>query len=144
MDIPTLIPTQNNHRVVHFIGNEPQRDLERLEEIAADGIASARDGLALVPLLPTHLFNPLHDVTHSLLPYVTDRRLLNGRARQQLETFVEAMNRLRLQVNEEDEALFDEIGRNVVAALDASNRVADLLAAEREIGRLRGIREPEA
>ncbi|ABA81574.1 hypothetical protein GQF56_21725 [Rhodobacter sphaeroides] len=143
MDIPTLIPAQNNHRVVHFTGNEPPRDFERLEEIAADGIAAARDALALLPLLPTHLFNQLHGVAGELLPHVSDRRLLNGRARQHLEAVVEVINRLRLQVDSEDEALFGEIGRNIIAALDASNRVADLLAAEKEIGWLRGIREPQ-
>ncbi|WP_235841955.1 hypothetical protein [Cereibacter johrii] len=85
MDLPTMIPTQNNHRVVRFSGDTPPRDFERLEELAADGMAAARAALALMPALPTHLFNGLHSGLEALVPHIERRRLLNDRARLALE-----------------------------------------------------------
>ncbi|EGJ22916.1 hypothetical protein RSWS8N_12540 [Cereibacter sphaeroides WS8N] len=141
MDLPTIIPTQNNHRVVHFSGDMPRGDFERLEELAADGVAAAREALALVPLLPTPLFNALQPQLMALFPHVERRRLLGERAREELELFVQEMNRLRPEVSEAHEEAFKEIGRLLLASIDASHRVADLVAAEQQIGWLRGIRD---
>ncbi|WP_101342316.1 hypothetical protein [Cereibacter azotoformans] len=143
MDLPTIIPTQNNHRVVHFSGDSQPRDFERLEELGADAVAAAREAISLMPLLPTHLFNGLHSGLEALVPHIQSRRLLNDRARLALEICLQDMNDLRSEVAEEDEESFEEIGRLLLAALQLSNRVSDLLAVEKEIGWWRGIRVPE-
>ncbi|MGP3699708.1 hypothetical protein [Rhodobacter sp. NSM] len=143
MNIPTTIPAQNNHRVIHFSGDAPRPDFERLEELAADGVAAARRAMALVALLPTHLFNPLQEQLKMLSPHIRRRRLLSERAWEELQLFVGELVRLQPQGPDEGAEPVAEIGRLMRDALDASHRVADLVAAEREIAWLRGVREVE-
>lgn len=134
---PANFPTQNNHRIVHFNPDQLVVDFNRIEDIGADAIASARQAMTLLPGLYTDAHNRLADVTDRIAAHVAKRRLLTEDARADLEAAVNTCLTL-LEENGED-TVVGAIGEQLQEALDASNRVADLLAAEESIGWHRGI-----
>lgn len=134
---PTNFPTQNNYRIVHFNPDQLVVDFNRIEDIGADAIASARQAMTLLPGLYTEAHNRLAEVTDRIAAHVAKRRLLTEEARVDLETAVNTCLAL-LGENGED-TVVGAIGEHLQEALDASNRVADLLAAEESIGWHRGI-----
>lgn len=76
-------------------------------------------------------------MTDRIAAHVAKRRLLTEEVRVDLETAVNTCLAL-LGENGED-SVVGAIGEHLQEALDASNRVADLLAAEDSIGWHRGI-----
>lgn len=134
---PTNFPTQNTHRVVHFHPEIKSSDFDRIEDIGANALAHARQALTLLPGLYTEAHNALAVVTDRIAAQVAKRRLLTEDARLDLETAVDTC--ARLLADNGDDAVVAAVGEQLQEALDASHRVADLLAAEESIGWHRGI-----
>lgn len=138
MSFPTTFPAQNSHRVVQFNGENPKTDFERLEDIAADGLRALRRALDLLPELPTPVFNGLHAETKALRAHIDRRRLLTDQCRLDLEVCLTRIDGMALEDDQAPEIA--RLAHLLGQALGASHRVADLLAAEKEIGFHRGIR----
>lgn len=134
---PTSFPSQNNHRLVVFNPDQKPADFDRIEDIGADALAHARRALTLLPGLFTEAQNALGKVTDKIAAHVAKRSLLNDEARLDLETAVETCAKLLADYG--DDSVVAAVGEQLQEALDASHRVADLLAAEESIGWHRGI-----
>lgn len=134
---PTTFPSQNNHRLVIFNPDRKPADFERIEDIGANALTHARRALSLLPGLFTEAHNALGKVTDKIGAHVAKRRLLNEDARLDLETAVDTCTKLLADYG--DDSVVAAIGEQLQEALDASHRVADLLAAEEAIGWNRGI-----
>lgn len=134
---PTNFPASNTHRIVHFLPEHRPTDFARIEDIAADAINCARTALSLQSGLYTEAYNDVAEAMMRLTAHVVARRMLTEDARSALGAVITTCERL-LQANGDDTVL-EAIQSQAQAALDASNRVADLLAAETSIGRIRGI-----
>lgn len=134
---PTTFPPANTHRVVHFLPEHRPTDFARIEDIAADAILHARMALSLQSGLYTDAYNTLAAPMMRMTAHVVARRLLTDDARAALGDIVSQCEHL-LQSNGDDTVL-EAIQLQAQTALDASNRVADLLAAEVSVGRFRGI-----
>lgn len=134
---PTSFPTQNSHRIVHFNPDQKPADFYRLEDIGADALAYARDALSLLPGLFTEAHNALAEVTDRLAAHVVKRRVLTEEARLDFAKTVEICTQLLAEYG--DDAVVAAVGELMVLALDASNRVSDLLATEASIGWFREI-----
>ncbi len=114
-------------------------DFDRLEELTADGIRSARKALEDLRSLAIQFERSTAAGVTELRQAVEKRRLLNDR-------FVDAAYALKTQIADmehpEDCAeIFDRIAQELQQAISLSNRVRDLLAAERDVGWHRGIRD---
>ncbi|MCA0273077.1 MAG: hypothetical protein LCH69_13590 [Proteobacteria bacterium] len=127
---PNTFPTQNTHRVVLFQPDSIRPDFERLEDICADAIAAARTAFEAMERLPHPLFKRIERPLDALAEAVNRRRVLTEDYRAALADMLRALA--------EDEADLRLLLRD---ALNLSNRVADLLAAEKDIAWHRGFRE---
>lgn len=134
---PTSIPTQNTYRLVHLFPESRSTDFNRLEDLAADATKHARAALSLQDGLFTEAHNTLAKDMARLTGAVSARRLLTDDARGALEAIVAHCDRLLAEHG--DDTVVEALQLQAQAALDASHRVADLLAAEDSIGHFRGI-----
>ncbi|MEC8196781.1 MAG: hypothetical protein VX228_10770, partial [Pseudomonadota bacterium] len=135
---PTHFPNDNSHRVALFLQPTPRDDFDRLEELTANGLQAARKALEGLASLTIQLDRSTAADVTELRQAVEKRRLLNDR-------FVDAAHALRTKIADmehpEDCAeIFDRISQELQQAISLSNRVRDLLAAERDVGWHRGIR----
>lgn len=124
MNSPVLYPTA---------GHSGQNDLDRIEEIGADAMEAARQALSQMVLISDP---QLMRSSRDLDKIVADRsaltqtsRLLIGDALAVLRPLIEADATGRIGI------AYDHLAR----CLSRSERVADLLAAERYVGFCRGI-----
>jgi hypothetical protein len=135
--MPNSFPTQNSHRLVVFQPDLRGTDFDRIEDIAADAITAARSAVAAVENLPYDIFKPLQTDEKILRDAVERRRILTDDVRLAMEDMLRQLARV-----ESDEATaprLDMLMRSLRDALEGSHRVADLLAAEKDIGWHRGI-----
>lgn len=129
---PTSVPTQNNHRVVHF---SAQPDSARLQEMTADAIAHLRSAT---------------DAAHTLLP--ADRRavreafgkvtvvalrgdVLSPEMQIAAAGLIDALDD-RIASGSESEAI-TQIKDDLHGAMKLARRVFDLIVAEHQIEMLR-------
>ncbi len=132
---PTHFPNDNSHRVALFLQPTPRDDFDRLEELTANGLQAARKALEDLASLTRQLDRSTAADVTELRQAVEKRRLLNDR-------FVDAATELCAQLSDAPHAdLCAEIASNLKKAISLSNRVRDLLAAERDVGWHRGIRD---
>lgn len=133
--VPPRYASGNTHRVV--LVSPPATDAERLADLLADGLRAARLALdAARTDLPGDLLMGLADYAAGIRSEVVDAHdLLGEEGRAALEGYVETVD-LYLDLDglsEAGTAVVDGMRR----ALEASHRVAELLAAEAEIARHR-------
>lgn len=114
----------------------PATDFERLEDIGAAAIAASRCALACVEELDGDTAHALRREIGELRKIVENRSALSNNARQSLRSLALALQ-ARLNVDSVD--ALGPVLEAVIDCLTASERVADLLAAERHIGRCRGL-----
>jgi hypothetical protein len=133
--MPKTFPSQNNHRSVVY---QPDRytDFDRLHDLCADAARAARSALADMHKLPHDAMRPL-EFHRKVLSEELDR----GRALT--DNFRDAATALLAGIAAFEPAADDRtrsaVLSNLTEALDRSHRVGDLVAAEKEIGRLQGI-----
>ena len=136
---PTSFPVGNSHRVAHFFPQQPVRDFERLEEILADAIAAAREAMARLDTLPQTLWKPIEAEARALRAQIGKRRLLSDDFRHAAEAILRRL--ARADIPEDAAEIAHLAAHRLRDALNLSHRVADLIAAERDIGWHRGIRD---
>jgi len=133
--MPNTFPTQNNHRSVVY---HPDRytDFDRMHDLCADAARAARSALAGMHKLPDEAMRPLQFHRQVLTDALDRGRVLT-------DSFREASVALLAGIAAFDQGGDDRVRSAVLSdlyeALDRSRRVGDLLAAEKEIGRLQGI-----
>lgn len=128
-----MIAPSRHHLVVE---QRPGTDFERLEDLGASAIAAARHAFARSQALDGETAHALRRELADLRKIAEDRSALTRDARQNLHDLA------RLQQDRADAGNAKALGPVLEAVLDcltAAERVADLLAAERYIGRCRGI-----
>ena len=136
---PHHIAATNTFRLVHHTQDEQARDFDRIEDLLADGLAAARAALEALELLPHEMLKPIETWHRAVTEQVGRRRLLNDQFRGDAE---EILRRLaRIDVAEADARAHDAVLRRLRDAVNLSHRVADLLAAEKDIGWHRGFRD---
>ncbi len=136
---PTSFPSGNSHRVALFLPEQPRDDFDRLEELTADGLRAARNALQTLKALPDESGRSLAADLAELTRSLELRRLLNDR-------FIAAASGVLCHLSQGafQEATLEQIERaihDLTEAVDLANRVRDLLAAERDVGWHRGIRD---
>lgn len=129
--LPTTFPSQNTHRVVLHQQALPGTDFERLEDLTADATAAARRALEEVDKLPYELVQAHQRSIKMIGDFVGKRRVLSQDFRNAAELVLRAL--ARADVADEAAQAHDAVMRNLRDALNLSHRVADLLAAERDI-----------
>lgn len=122
----------------HHVVVEPKNstDFERLEDLGANAIGAARHALARTATLDGITAHDLRREFADLRKIVEDRSALTKDARHALHDLARL---LRDRVDAETSPAVGPILEAILDCLTASDRVADLLAAERYIGRCRGI-----
>lgn len=130
---PTRFSTGSDHRIVHFFDHKPHSDHDRLEDILADARASSRGAMAALNELPHDgVVGWRHDLTRQAM----SERLLGGDFKLVAER---ALHMLSEQDPKTETLEHGEARRLLRDALEKAQRVADLLAAEREIGDFRNL-----
>ena len=137
LEKPNTFPTQNNYRIALFQPDIARTDFDRIEDIGANAISSARCAVGQLEHLPHASIKPIDGFVRTIRTSVNQRRILT-------EDFRHAVLLVLKHLVREDRG--DEIAgdlelsmRHLRDALNYSHRVQDLLAAERDIGRHRGI-----
>ena len=122
---------------MHHVTLESQAtDFERIEVIGADALLAARIALDWIGDLPTEIAVDLHRKIEALRQIVETNAMLKEPLRHLVDDLIQQL-----------EARSDEIDRShdiasldpLRSALKRSQRVADLITAERHVGRSRGI-----
>jgi|GEM_PF-2777239 len=139
IDIAQLLPrshsNQNTHRLVVITAEAQPDEFARLEITTADALAAARDALRAFEAEPVS-DRPLQSTMRGMNELVGKGRVI-GTSFQDLAT--DALQCIESTATEQGS---DQLTRTELAlrkALALSQRVSDLLAAERDIGWHRGI-----
>lgn len=120
----------------HVILESNATDFERIEVIGADALLAARIALDWIGELPTDLSVELHRKIEALRQIVETNAMLKEPSRHLVGDLIQ---RLEARRNEIDPSLQVGIFDQLRAALRHSQRVADLITAELQVGRSRGI-----
>lgn len=128
-----MIAPSRHHLVVE---QKPGTDFERLEDIGASAIAAARHAFARSRALDGDTAYALRRELAELRKIAEDRSALTKDARQSLHDLARL---LKDRADAETSPTLGPLLEAVIECLTAAERVADLLAAERYIGRCRGI-----
>lgn len=137
LNLPNAFNSANTHRIVLYQPDVGGSDFERIEDILADGIGAVREALDLMRHLPADLVSPLNRAERVLRGAFDKRRLLSAECRDAIRRWLSEAVRCGEDYSQDN--CLQAVRRRLVAALDASERVLDLLAAEREIGSHRGL-----
>lgn len=134
---PTNFPTGNSHRVALFLPEQAGTDFDRLEDLTADGLRLARSACQQLTASGYQFDRHTTANIQELTSAVEKRRLLNDR-------FVDVAHALIEELSQEGDSsesgeVFPQIVEDLKEAVDLSNRVRDLLAAERDVGWHRGL-----
>ena len=134
---PTSFSAGTSHRVAHFFP-EAASDFERVEDLLADALGSAREAVSMGHQLDYECFKPVQRWLEHIQKQIDLGRLLNDDFRRPAGAVVASLreNRPSAEACDAHEAMRDRL----VRAVQLSHRVSDLLAAERDIGWHRGIR----
>ena len=111
-------------------------DFERIEVIGADALLAARNAWSAIRALPTDLAVELHRKIEDLRKIVETNAMLKDSSRHLVSDLIRLLEARR---NEIDPSLQVGIFDQLRAELRHSQRVADLITAERHVGRARGI-----
>lgn len=120
----------------HVIQESKSTDFERIEVIGADALLAARIALDWIGDLPTDLSVELHRKIEGLRQIVESNAMLKEPSRHLVGDLIRQLEARRNGIDPSLQAgIFDQLR----AALRHSQRVADLITAERHVGRSRGI-----
>lgn len=134
---PNTFPSQNNHRIALFQPDIARSDFDRIEDIGANAIASARCALSQLEQLPHATLKPIDSLIRTIRTGVDQRRVLTEDFRH--DALLVLKHLVREDCSEDISSDLDQSIRCLRDALNYSHRVQDLLAAERDIGRHRGL-----
>lgn len=111
-------------------------DFERFEVIGADALLSARNAWDAISDLPTDIAVDLHRKIEDLRQIVEINAMLKEASRHLISDLLRQLEARREHIERSRQfAIFDHLS----TALRQSQRVADLITAERHVGRSRGI-----
>lgn len=133
--IPSNFPQNNSHRVALFHEPAPRDDFDRLEELTANALRAARNACEMIAQV---VFDRRQAANIAeLRQAVEQRRLLNDR-------FVETARAIHNDLEQADRSELiglsvGQVTQDLRDAISLSNRMRDLLAAERNVGWHRGI-----
>jgi hypothetical protein len=132
--LPSSFPTQNAHRLVVVNAEAQPDEFARLEITTADALAAARGALRAFEDAPID-DRALQRAVRALADQVSKGRVLGDGFRDIAAEVLNHLARLEGQASPQ----IARIQRSLGDALTLSYRVSDLLAAERDIDRHRGI-----
>ena len=132
---PTTFPTANTHRMVLFLDQQLHGDYERIEDILANAARHTRAASEAIAQLPYEALKSIQSWVRDLDKHCERRRFLTDDYRHAARSALRELARLDPELAP---GLIDSAIRSLRDALEASHRVADLLAAEQEIARSRG------
>ena len=124
----------NKHHVI--LDQRPETDFERIEDIGADAIRATRRALDWCDLITGDAAVQLRRELADLRDTVKRRSAMTRDARVSLRGFRDT---LQAQGQGGPDTALGPLVAALHDAIEASERVADLLASERHIGRCRGI-----
>jgi hypothetical protein len=133
---PQIWPGDNSFRVAVF-QPDLHDDFQKIEITLADAIASARAAIEAMHNLRPETVKPLEQARRNLAAKVDARRVLNDDFRHEAKIVLCSLARVDPEV--EDSRILDTVMRGLRDAHEGSHRVADLIAAEKDIGRQRGV-----
>ncbi len=134
---PRAIPTNNCHQIILHQPDAKGSDFGRIEDMAAQANNNARVALGGIKRLPYYSTKPFEQAERILRKAVSNRRVLNDNFRDAaLELF---RGICELECLEEYQSNIESILQSLRKAVELSQYVSDLLAAEQEIGEQRGI-----
>ena len=120
----------------HVILESKATDFERIEVIGADALLAARIALDWIGDLPTDLSVEFHRKIEGLRQIVETNAMLKDTSRHLVSDLIRQIEARRNEIDpSQDIASLDPLR----TALRHSQRVADLITAERHVGRARGI-----
>lgn len=129
--LPTSYPQGNTHRLVVHQPDQASTEFERIEDLLADGLRHLRRALA-VHDLPTEAGLALEPHARRVRELVlSKRRLLSDDTRHLVGAHLEAARRCAGEHS--STPALNGLIEALAAALEASEWVADLLAAERDV-----------
>ncbi len=120
----------------HVMLETKAADFELIEVIGADALLAARNAWSAISDLPTDLAVELHRKIEELRQIVETNAMLKDTSRHLVSDLIQHLEARR---NEIDQSLQLGIFDQLRTALRHSQRVADLITAERHVGRSRGI-----
>lgn len=132
---PKTFPTNNTHRMVLFLDQQIHGDYERIEDILANAARHSRVAGEAIAQLPYEALKAVQSWARDLEKHCEKQRFLTDDYRHAARCALRELARLEPELAP---GLIDSAMRNLRDALEASHRVADLLAAEQEIARSRG------
>ena len=124
----------NKHHII--LDQRPETDFERIEDIGADAIRATRRALHWCDLISGDAAVLLRRELADLRDIVERRSAMTRDARVSLRGFRDT---LRAQGQGGPDTTLGPLVAALSDAIEASERVADLLASERHIGLCRGI-----
>ena len=125
--------TVNKH---HVTLETKTSDFERIEVIGADALLAARNAWDSIDDLPTDVAVDLDHKIRALRQIVEANAMLKESSRYLVSDLLRHLEARREQIDRSHQfGIFDHL----CTALRHSQRVADLITAERHIGRSRGI-----
>ncbi len=134
VSIPSVFHTKSTHRIEHF-SPDRDKDFDRLEDVLADALGAARAAVNALDKLPYDDWKPVESWRRDLVKKLDERRILNDDFRHSAQVILRELSK---RDSDEPQSL-DYVIRRLRDALNGSLRVADLLAAEEDIGWHRGI-----
>ena len=134
---PNAFSAQNSHRIALFQPDVARPDLDRIEDIGADAIGTARMAVGYLEELPYETTKPIQSAIRTITTQVENRRVLTDDFRHAVLSVLKHL--AREDLNDEMASDFDHAMRCLRDALNLSHRVQDLLAAEKDIGWHRGL-----
>jgi hypothetical protein len=144
MRLPTQYPGQNTHRIVLFHPDGGKCDFDRIEDIGADAINAGRTACALIQVLHHEVVRPIYSRVIAIQTHLDKRRVLNADylnlaaiILRHLEGFADSNP--DLVISGEESNRIANAAAQLREAIALSNRVLDLLAAEKDVGWHRGL-----
>ncbi len=134
--LPTSFPVQNTHRHVVFRAEAEPDEFARVEMMTADAIKHARTALKIGKKISDTEGRAFRYAVDNLGNYVVKGRVLGNGFREDVSELLIHMD----QAAGAPDQLMSDMSAALGLAMALSQRVADLLAAERDVGWHRGIR----
>ncbi len=134
--LPTSFPVQNTHRHVVFRADAEPDEFARMEMMTADAIKHARTALKIGKEISDTEGRAFRYAVDNLGTYVAKGRVLGTGFREDVSELLVHLDQAESASNQ----LTSDMSAALGLAMALSQRVADLLAAERDVGWHRGIR----
>lgn len=132
---PQIWPGDNSFRVAVF-QPDLHDDFQKIEIMLADAIGHARIAIDAISALSSGTTRSLEPSIRYVIEAVEKRRILCVDFREYAQNALRQL--ARIDPEGEDAEALDTVQRGLRDALEGSHRVADLIAAEKDIGWHRG------